>query len=486
MTATANIAATNVPSPTKESVMKQLLLAAVALVVAVAPRLHVDAQPVRPVAAESSQRPSLAPLLKRVTPAVVNIAVTSAAQSRESAPTLDPFLRRFFDFPAQPSQAMPRQSVGSGVIVDAAKGYVLTNHHVVEDAQDISVTLTDGRTTKAELVGSDQGTDVALLKVNAKDLTAIELANSDQLQVGDYVVAIGDPFGLGQTVTSGIVSALGRSGLDVEGYEDFIQTDASINPGNSGGALVDLDGKLVGINTAILAPAGGNVGIGFAVPSNMANQTMHQLIDYGEVRRGRLGVAVQSLTPDLAEALSLDAKEGVVVNGVEPASPAEKAGIKKGDVIVGFRGEPIKSAQDLRNRIGLTAVGTNAPLTVLRDGKRRDLTASIDSMPTAKAASGSAPPAASAPAPIDALQGADFRDVPRDAERGNVKGALVARIEPGSPADRAGLQPGDVVTGVNRTPVASAAELAKALRQEQGRIALNVQRGDKQTYMLVR
>src|SRR6185295_11014373 len=337
-------------------------------------------------------------------------------------------------------------------------------------------------------VGSDQGTDVALLKVNAKDLTAIELANSDQLQVGDYVVAIGDPFGLGQTVTSGIVSALGRSGLDVEGYEDFIQTDASINPGNSGGALVDLDGKLVGINTAILAPSGGNVGIGFAVPANMANQAMRQLIDYGEVRRGRLGVAVQSLTPDLAEALSLDAKEGVVVNGVERGSPAERAGIKKGDVIVAFRGDPIKSAQDLRNRIGLAAVGTEAPLTVLRDGKRRDLTASIDALPSVKGSVSKAAVAGttSPPAVIDALQGADFRDVPRDADHGDAKGAMVTRLEPGSAADRAGLHPGDIVTAVNRTPVGSAAELTKVLRQEQGRIALNVQRGDAQTYLLVR
>ena len=465
--------------------MKYLLLAVIAALVAVSARI--DAQPVIPVAAEAS-RPSLAPLLKRVTPAVVNISVTATSQSADNPLVLDPFLRRFFDLPAQPSRPLQKQAVGSGVIVDAAKGYVLTNHHVVENAQEISVTLTDGRTAKADLVGSDQGTDVALLKVNAKELTAIELANSDQLQVGDYVVAIGDPFGLGQTVTSGIVSALGRSGLDVEGYEDFIQTDASINPGNSGGALVDLDGKLVGINTAILAPSGGNVGIGFAVPANMANQAMRQLIDYGEVRRGRLGVAVQSLTPDLAEALSLDAKEGVVVNGVERGSPAERAGIKKGDVIVAFRGEPIKSAQDLRNRIGLAAVGTEAPLTVLRDGRRRDLTASIDALPSVKGSVSKAAVAGttSPPAVIDALQGADFRDVPRDADHGDAKGAMVTRLEPGSAADRAGLHPGDIVTAVNRTSVGSAAELTKVLRQEQGRIALNVQRGDAQTYLLVR
>jgi len=466
--------------------MKHLVVATA--LVAVVLGVPVDAQPVIPVSAEQpSQRPSLAPLLKRVTPAVVNIAVTATEQPPQNALTLDPFLRRFFDIPSQPSQGTPRQAVGSGVIVDAAKGYVLTNHHVIENAQDITVTLTDGRTTKADLVGSDEGTDVALLKVNAKNLTAIELANSDQLQVGDYVVAIGDPFGLGQTVTSGIVSALGRSGLDVEGYEDFIQTDASINPGNSGGALVDLDGKLVGINTAILAPAGGNVGIGFAVPANMAKQAMRQLITYGEVRRGRLGVAVQSLTPDLAEALSIDAKEGVVVNGVEPGSPAEKAGIKKGDVIVALRGEPIRSAQALRNRIGLAAVGTEVPLTVLRDGKRINVTASVEAAPKPKTAASAAPSAhPGPPAPFDALQGANFRDVPRDAAHGNVKGAIVAGVEPGSSAERAGLHLGDVVTGVNRTPVGSAAEFAKVLRQQEGRIALNVQRGDSQTYLLVR
>jgi S1-C subfamily serine protease len=219
----------------------------------------------------------------------------------------------------------------------------------------------------------------------------------------------------------------------------------------------------------------------------MANQAMRQLIDYGEVRRGRLGVAVQSLTPDLAEALSLDAKEGVVVNGVEPTSPAAKAGLKKGDVIVAFRGEPVKSAQDLRNRIGLAAVGTDAPLTVLRDGKRLNLSVSIDALPKAKVASSAAPSAAAnAPAPIDALQGADFRDVPRDAEQGGMKGAIVTRVAPGSAADRAGLRPGDIVTAVNRTSVASAPDLAKVLHQEQGRIALNVQRGDGQTYLLVR
>jgi serine protease DegQ len=450
-----------------------------------------DAGAQLPVAHEGqSAKPSLAPLLKRVTPAVVNIAVTSSAPQSQNPLLEDPFFRRFFELPdRQQRQAPTQQAVGSGVIVDAAQGYVLTNHHVVANATQIMVTLTDGRTVKAELVGSDEGTDVALLKVPAKNLTALEMGDSSELQVGDYVVAIGDPFGLGQTVTSGIVSALGRSGLDVEGYEDFIQTDASINPGNSGGALVDLDGRLVGINTAIIAPSGGNVGIGFAIPANMAKQAMQQLIEYGEVRRGRLGIGIQSLTPDLSEALGLDVKEGAVVNSVEPGSPADRAGMKSGDVVVEYHGEPVKSAQDLRNRVGLSAVGSTAPMTVVRDGKRREITAKIEAAPnSATASSGQSGGERGAGTPsIDALQGADFRDVPRDDPNyAGTKGALVARIEPGSAASRSGLREGDVVTAVNRTPVASAADLVKVLRQQTGRIALNVQRGDGQMYLLIR
>jgi Do/DeqQ family serine protease len=304
-----------------------------------------------PVVSTTTQRP-LPDVLEQVTPAVVNIAVTSNSPGQSNPLYNDPFFRRYFDMP----EAQPRMSAGSGVIVDAEKGLILTNHHVVADASEISVTLKDRRRFKAELVGSDQATDIAVLRIKASRLTALPFGNSDTLRVGDTVVAIGNPFGLGQTVTSGIVSALGRSGINIEGYEDFIQTDASINPGNSGGALVTADGKLVGINTAIIAPAGGNVGIGFAVPIAMVSSVMKQLIDHGEVRRGRIGVAVQDLTPDLADALKLTDNSGAVVGSVEDESPAAHAGLQAGDVIVSVDSHPISSSADLRNRIGLDKI----------------------------------------------------------------------------------------------------------------------------------
>ncbi|KAB2864648.1 MAG: trypsin-like serine protease, partial [Bauldia sp.] len=285
------------------------------------------------VAPRPVQAQSLADVLEEITPAVVNIAVTSRAPAETNPLFNDPYFRRFFDLPQMPQQR-PRMSAGSGVIVDAQKGYILTNHHVIEGASEIAVTLKDRRRFTAELVGSDKATDIALVRIDASNLTALRLGDSGSLRVGDSVVAIGNPFGLGQTVTSGIVSALGRSGLNVEGYEDFIQTDASINPGNSGGALVTADGRLVGINTAIIAPAGGNVGIGFAVPIDMASAVMKQLIEHGEVRRGRIGVAIQDLTPDLAEALGIRETHGAVVASVESGSPAAEAGIQAGDIIV--------------------------------------------------------------------------------------------------------------------------------------------------------
>ncbi|NYZ15899.1 Do family serine endopeptidase [Azospirillum sp. RWY-5-1] len=316
---------------------------------------------------------TIAPMLATVTPAVVNIAVTQRAPQVDNPLLRDPFFRRFFNIPDQP-QGRPRNSAGSGVIVDAARGYVITNHHVVANGQDITVTLKDRRQFKARLVGSDSATDIAVLKIDARNLTALSWGDSDRLQVGDFVVAIGNPFGLGQTVTSGIVSALGRSGLRVEGYEDFIQTDASINPGNSGGALVSFGGELVGINTAIIGPAGGSVGIGFAVPVSIVRAVMDQIIEYGEVRRGRLGVALQDLTPDLAESLNMTGDEGALIAAVEQGSPAERAGVRSGDVVVAVDGRPIRSATDLRNRVGLIRAGSPVNLEVLRGGGRRSLT----------------------------------------------------------------------------------------------------------------
>ncbi|CAO3413933.1 Do family serine endopeptidase [Azospirillum doebereinerae] len=317
---------------------------------------------------------TIAPMLEQVTPAVVNISVLSRAPQSENPLLRDPFFRRFFNIPDQQVQAKPQVSAGSGVIVDAARGYVITNNHVVENAQEIAVTLKDRRRLRAKLVGRDAATDIALLKIEAKGLTALPMGDSDHLKVGDFVVAIGNPFGLGQTVTSGIISALGRSGLKIEGYEDFIQTDASINPGNSGGALVNFSGELIGINTAIIGPAGGSVGIGFAVPVSIVRSVIEQLGDYGEVRRGRLGVAIQDLTPDLAESMNLAGDEGALIAKIESGSPADGAGLRSGDVVVAVDGRPIRSATDFRNRIGLLRVGTPVQVTVVRGGGQKSLT----------------------------------------------------------------------------------------------------------------
>ncbi|ANC92400.1 Do family serine endopeptidase [Azospirillum humicireducens] len=317
---------------------------------------------------------TIAPMLEQVTPAVVNISVLSQAPQAENPLLRDPFFRRFFNLPDQMPQGRPQVSAGSGVIVDAANGYVVTNSHVVENAQEIAVTLKDRRRLRAKLIGRDAATDIALLQIKADSLTALPLGDSDRAKVGDFVVAIGNPFGLGQTVTSGIVSALGRSGLKIEGYEDFIQTDASINPGNSGGALVNFQGELIGINTAIIGPAGGSVGIGFAVPVTIVRSVMEQLREYGEVRRGRLGVAIQDLTPDLAESLNLKGDEGALIAKIERGSPADSGGLRSGDVVVAVDGRAIRSATDFRNRIGLLRVGTPVQLTVVRNGGQKSVT----------------------------------------------------------------------------------------------------------------
>ena len=332
---------------------------------------------------ESVGVPSLAPMLNEITPGVVNIAVRShAADATADNPLLsDPFFRRFFNAPRQREQRT--KATGSGVIVDAAQGYVLTNNHVIENAETIEVTTKDNRHFSAKLVGTDEDTDIAVLKIEGGNLKAVPLGDSDRLQVGDFVVAIGNPFGLGQTVTSGIVSALGRS-LGIEGYEDFIQTDASINPGNSGGPLVDLRGRLVGINTAILAPGGGNVGIGFAVPINMARNAMEQIIRTGAVQRGRIGVTIQDLTPELAASLGSRRSEGAVISGIEPRSSAERAGLHPGDIIVALDGTPVHGASQLRNRLGFTPINNQIALTIERAGADRKVQLRIDRAPPAK------------------------------------------------------------------------------------------------------
>jgi Do/DeqQ family serine protease len=335
-----------------------------------------SAPPAGPLLDPSRGVLTMAPLVAGVTPGVVNIAVRSRVERAPNPLFDDPFFRRFFDLPAVPREREVL-SAGSGVIVDAARGYILTNGHVVANPAEIQVTLKDRRTYPARLVGSDPATDVALLQIDAPGLTAVAFGDSDRLEVGDVVVAIGNPFGLGQTVTSGIVSALGRSGLGLEGYEDFIQTDASINPGNSGGALVNSKGELVGINTAIIGPTGGNIGIGFAVPANMAKAVMAQLVEHGEVRRGRLGITIEDLTPARAGDLHLELPGGAVITHVEPGSPAARAGIAPGDVIVRANGQPIQDAGDLRNLVGLLPVGTDLPIVLYRDGRERALAARI-------------------------------------------------------------------------------------------------------------
>jgi serine protease DegQ len=383
----------------------------------------------------------------------------------------------------QPMPQLPQQrqqmSAGSGVIFDTAKGYVLTNHHVVENGDRIFVTLKDRRRFDAKLIGSDPGTDIALLEIQATDLTALELGDSDRLQVGDYVLAIGNPFGLGQTVTSGIVSALGRSGLNIEGYEDFIQTDASINPGNSGGALVTLDGRLVGINTAIIAPSGGNVGIGFAVPANMAKEVIDQLIEFGEVQRGQLGVTIQDFTPDLAEALGMEAGVGAVISQVMPDSAAEAAGLQPGDLIVSVDGRPVAGSADLRSQIGLKRLGRDIEIGIIRDGQNLTL--------QAKLRQGGQLGMNAGDIGLGRLSGAELRDLqPGDPLYGDISGVVVAQVDTNSRVARSGLEAGDIILAVNRTTVTSVAELRQQLATIDGALALTIQRASSRIFLLIR
>jgi serine protease Do/serine protease DegQ len=407
--------------------------------------------------------PTLAPLLEQVTPAVVNIAVLSRSPERDNPMLQDPFFRRFFGLP---EQSRPQISAGSGVIVDARSGFVLTNHHVVKDAEQIAVTLKDGRRLQGKLVGSDAATDIALLKVDGDNLKSLPLGDSDALRVGDYVMAIGNPFGLGQTVTSGIVSALGRTGLNIEGYEDFIQTDASINPGNSGGALVSLRGELIGINTAIIGPSGGNVGIGFAIPSNMARSVMAQLVKHGEVKRGRIGLTTQDLTPELAKSLGVAAAaRGAVVVEVVKGSPADKAGLRAGDVVVSVNGRPVRGSPDLRNQIGLAPIGSELELRVLREGREQPARMHVEALRPTTSAQGEK---------VTEVTGLSVADAERN---GRPEAVAVVAVEAGSPAWSHGLRPRDMIVAVNRRKVRTVRELMDAL-QTDGPLALTVVRGE--------
>ncbi len=453
-------------------------IAAFAAVLALAATAPLHAQ--LPAEVDGAPMPTLAPMVKRTAPAVVNIATRGSVEVRGGNPFMDdPFFRRFFEMPDQQQQPRRRQtqSAGSGVIVSAREGLVLTNAHVIEGAEEINVTLQDDRTFKAEVVGSDRATDIALLRIEANNLAELKLADSGRVEVGDFVVAIGNPFGLGHTVTSGIVSALGRSGINPDGYEDFIQTDASINPGNSGGALVNLRGELVGVNSAILSRGGGNIGIGFAIPSNMARSVMDQLLEFGEVRRGLLGVTILTITPDIAEAWGVKETQGALVSQVMPDSSAEKAGVKTGDVIRSVDGKAISNAQDLRNTIGLKRSGDTVELEILRDGRTRKIRAQLgETTPSVQVAAEDI---------HQGLQGAELETLDASSPRYEGEaGVLVVNVAPGSPAAQRGLRPGDVIVGVNRRKVTSLKEFQDNAQGQS--LLLNIRRGNATLLLPIR
>jgi Do/DeqQ family serine protease len=427
-----------------------------------------------PLSADSAPVPTLAPMIKRVSPAVVNIATRGTVRERTPQNPLleDPFFRKFFDVPDLGPRERQFQSAGSGVIFDAKNGYIVTNAHVVDNATEITVTLQDGRDLTATVVGSDVPSDVAVLKVPTENLVQIPLGDSTKLEQGDYVVAIGNPFGLQHSATFGMVSGVGRSGINPEGYEDFIQTDASINPGNSGGALVNLRGELVGINSAILSRSGGNIGIGFAIPVNMARSIMDQLLKYGSVKRGLLGVNIYSLTPDMAKSLNLASTQGVLVSQVTEGSAAEKAGIKPGDVITSINGQTIKSNGELRNAIGLSRIGDKLDVALIRDRKPLHVSAVITDTPqtrpgdTAKAAT---PGSGDASPMHPGLAGATLVD-------GAGGGVEVRNVEPRSVAAQA-LRGGDRIESANSRTIANLKDLRDVAKRG-GALVLTVRRGN--------
>ena len=445
-------------------------------------------------AATAQQMPSLAPMLEKVMPSVVSINVEGS--TTVNTPRMPRNFQQFFGdnspfcqdgspFQSSPfcqgggagddsqggGQQQKFMALGSGVIIDAAKGYVVTNNHVVDNASSIKVQLSDGRKFDAKVVGKDPRSDIALIQIqDPKNLTAIKIADSDALRVGDYTVAIGNPFGLGETVTSGIVSALGRSGLNAENYENFIQTDAAINRGNSGGALVNLNGELIGINTAILAPDGGNIGIGFAIPSNMVKNLTAQMVQYGQVKRGELGVLGTELNSELAKAMKVDAQRGAFVSQVMPNSSAAKAGIKAGDVITSLNGKPISSFAALRAEVGSMPIGSKVTLGLLRDGKAVNVSLELQQSSQNQVDSSTI---------FSGIEGAEM------SNKGADKGVVVNNVKANSPAARIGLKKGDVIMGANQQPVKNIAELRKILDSKPSVLALNIQRGDTSIYLLM-
>lgn len=445
-------------------------------------------------AATAQQMPSLAPMLEKVMPSVVSINVEGS--TTVNTPRMPRNFQQFFGdnspfcqdgspFQSSPfcqgggagddgqggGQQQKFMALGSGVIIDAAKGYVVTNNHVVDNANTIKVQMSDGRKFDAKVVGKDPRSDIALIQIqDPKNLTAIKLADSDALRVGDYTVAIGNPFGLGETVTSGIVSALGRSGLNAENYENFIQTDAAINRGNSGGALVNLNGELIGINTAILAPDGGNIGIGFAIPSNMVKNLTAQMVQYGQVKRGELGIMGTELNSELAKAMKVDAQRGAFVSQVMPNSSAAKAGIKAGDVITSLNGKPISSFAALRAEVGSMPIGSKVTLGLLREGKPVNVSLELQQSSQNQVDSSTI---------FSGIEGAEM------SNKGADKGVVVNNVKANSPAARIGLKKGDVIMGANQQPVKNIAELRKILDSKPSVLVLNIQRGDTSIYLLM-
>jgi serine protease Do len=412
---------------------------------------------------------SFAPVVQRVTPSVVKVVSKQEGrevtmQGRQGTPFDDPMLRRFFGLPEQGEQnrrtfrTPDRSGLGSGVIV-SNDGYILTNNHVIADATELTVTLSDGRELKATVVGRDEKTDVAVIKVDAKNLPAVTFADSEEVLVGDRVLAIGNPFGLGQTVTTGIVSATGRSlamGLD---YEDFIQTDAAINPGNSGGALVDMKGRLIGINTAIFSRSGGFQGIGFAIPTQLARQVMDSLVQYGKVTRGFLGVGIQNLDAELSEHFGLGERKGVLIGEVKPDGPGAKAGLESGDVVVAWDGKPVEDVRRFRLAVAGNAPGSKVEATVLRDGEEKTIEIEVGAQPGSEMVAGG-PGAAADEGVLNGVGVSDLTPAMRN-EFGipaRVQGALITQVDPDSASAEAGLAPGDVILEINRKPVTSAQE----------------------------
>ncbi|MEG9545085.1 Do family serine endopeptidase [Mannheimia sp. HC-2023] len=438
------------------------------------------AQATLPTQVDGQAVPSLAPMLEKVRPAVVSIAVEGktkgdSRRTRDIPPEFEFFFGPNADFFGD-RQSAPRnfRGVGSGVIINAEKGYIITNNHVIDNADKMTVKLEDGREFNAKLVGSDPLSDVALIQIeNPKNLTEIKFADSDKLQVGDFTVAIGNPFGLGQTVTSGIVSALGRStGKLDEGYENYIQTDAAVNQGNSGGPLINLQGELIGINTAIISPSGGNAGIAFAIPSNMANSLVSQIIEFGEVKRGMLGIKGGELNADLAKEFNISAQQGAFVSEVLPDSAAAKAGFKAGDVITEINGQKIRSFSELRAKVATSGVGKEIELTYLRDGKEEKAKVTLQSDSEAKTTAENI---------IPSLKGAEFNNY---SSKG-IKGVEISSVEKGSIAEMRSLKKGDIIIGVNRHSVENIADLRKILDAKPSVVALNIVRDGANFYIIL-